>query len=106
MFDIDAVARTHFTSKSDGKTSYVTFLRAVGLQGENLPFEYESKSMSSAIPFRFIVESWGGFENASGEWTIFIAWRSAKGNVTQYIHWTWNDKEHKCYARRNYSFVG
>lgn len=105
MLNVDAIARTHFTRKADGANSFATWKNAVGLASENLPFEYEGNSMIKGKPIKFVIESWGGFENASGEWTIFCAWRSTKGNVTQYIHWTWDAEQARCSNRRNYSFV-
>jgi hypothetical protein len=106
VINADAIARTHFTRKVDGAMSFEQFKRTIGLKDEKLPFEYEGGTMIKGKPVRFIAEAWGGFENASGEWTIFISWRSTKGNVTQYIHWTWNDHSQTCANRRDYSFVG
>lgn len=106
MINADIIARTHFTSKVDGKTSFETWKRALKLQDEKLPFEYESKSLGLSISIHFVIESWGGFENASGQWTIFVAWRSTKGAVMQYIHWTWDDRTNTCSNRRDYGFVG
>lgn len=106
MVDANIIARSHFTRKVDGKTSFETFKRAVGLQGENLPFEYESDSLGVISKWRFVVESWGGYTNASGEWTVFVSWRCSKTRVTQYIHWSWDENSHTCSNRRNYSFVG
>lgn len=105
MFDIDVIARSHFTRKVDGKTSFETFKLKVGLQGEMLPFEYESSSLASNLVWTFVIESWGGYTNASGEWVIFMAWRCAKTKVTQYIHWTWDPENKRCHSRRNYSFT-
>jgi len=105
MIDANAVARSHFTTKADGRTSFETFKRTIGLQDYNLPFEYESESLSSSLKWRFIIESWGGYTNASGEWTIFMAWRCAKTKTTQYIHWSWDENTKSCSNRRNYTFT-
>lgn len=106
MVTSDIIARTHFTRKHDGLSSFEMFKRKVGLEDQKLPFEYESETMIRGARMVFVAESWGGYENASGEWIIFISWRSSKGNVNQYIHWTWNDNEQKCSNRRDYGFVG
>lgn len=106
MIEANIIARSHFTRKVDGKTSFETFKRAVGLQGENLPFEYQSNSMGIGPGWSFVIESWGGYSSASGEWVIFMAWRCSKTRFTQYIHWSWDEKKNMCSNRRNYSFVG
>jgi hypothetical protein len=105
MIDENLIARSHFTRKVDGKTSFETFKRAVGLQDEGLPFEYESQSLTSGLLWHYVIESWGGYTNASGVWTIFISWRCQKNRVTQYIHWSWDETTHTCSNRRDYSFA-
>ena len=105
MFDTNAIARAHFTKKVDGQSSYRTFVRSIGLENENLPFEYDGDTLVGGRKIHFVCESWGGFTNASGEWTVFISWRSTRGGVTQYIHWTWNPDTKSVFNRRNYSFV-
>jgi hypothetical protein len=106
MIDANVIARSHFTRKVDGVTSFETFKRSVGLKDLNLPFEYESKSLTSGLSWHFVLESWGGYTNASGEWTIFMSWRCRDSKVTQYIHWLWNENSCTCSNRRDYSFVG
>jgi hypothetical protein len=105
MIDANVIARSHFTSKTDGKTSFETFKRAVGLMQDNLPYEYDSQSLTSGLIWHFAIESWGGYTNASGEWTIFMSWRCRTTKVTQYIHWTWNEQDKTVSNRRDYSFV-
>lgn len=106
MITADIVSRTHFTRKVDGQSSFNQFLRTVGLQDAGLPFEFNGDTMIKGKYTHFIAESWGGFENASKEWTIFVSWRSTSGNITQYIHWTWDEANQRCIGRRNHCFVG
>ena len=106
MISTDILVRSHFTRKVDGVAAFHHFLRRLNLQGLTLPFEFDGETMIKGKPMHFIAESWGGFENAAGEWTIFVSWRSANGNVTQYIFWTWDDTKQSCVGRRNYCFVG
>jgi len=105
MFDANVIARSHFTRKVDGKTSFETFKRAVCLQDYSLPYEYDSQSLTSGMPWHFVIESWGGYTNASGEWVIFMSWRCAKTRLTQYIHWTWDEKTKTVSNRRDYGFA-
>jgi hypothetical protein len=106
MIQADIIARTHFTRKVDGKAAFDQFIRTTGLKDEHLPYEYKGETMIKSTPLNFIAESWGGYESASREWIIFIAWRSTKGNVTQYIHWTWNESSQKAVNKREHCFVG
>jgi len=105
MIDANLVARSHFTRKVDGKTSFETFKRTLGLMDLNLPYEYESQSMYMAQTSHFVIESWGGYSNASGEWIVFMAWRCVRSKTTQYIHWSWDEQNKRCVGRRDYSFT-
>jgi hypothetical protein len=105
MIDANLVARSHFTRKVDGKTSFETFKRTVGLIDQNLPWEYDSQGMYLPVVTHFIVESWGGYTNASGEWIVFISWYCRASKVTQYIHWNWDNSLKRCVGRRDYSFA-
>jgi hypothetical protein len=104
MIDANLVARSHFTRKVDGKTSFETFKRTLGLSDYNLPYEYDSQSMYNQLVSHFVIESWGGYSNASGQWIVFMSWRCQKSKVTQYIHWDWNEDIKQCENRRDYSF--
>jgi hypothetical protein len=105
MIDANLVARSHFTRKVDGKTSFETFKRQIGLMDLNLPYEYDSQTLGIGSAYHFVIESWGGYTNASGEWVIFMAWRCAKTKTTQYIHWNWDEQNQRCVSRRDYSFT-
>lgn len=104
MIDANVIARTHFTSKVDGRNSFNQFIKDIGLEYENLPFEYEEGLNARGKRITFMAESWGGYTDMSGRWVIFIAWRCASIKVTRQLRWFWDSKQQKPYGREEQQF--
>jgi len=106
MIDANLIARSHFTKKADGETSFYQFLKEVKLMDEGLVFRIKTDIPSKKGVVWMVAESWGGYFNADNEWVVFVCWRSSKGNSCQYSHWYWDSENQCAYGRRDYGFQG
>lgn len=100
MFDYDAVARTHFTKKSDGRNSWNTWVQAMGLMKLELKFEFPSGLQRNGKDCMFVAESWGGYDAGHGVWIVFCSWRCAAINANKYVRWDWDAQQNKCHNMR------
>lgn len=105
MIEANIIARTHFTKKADGETSFWQFLKEVKLQDEGLQFKYETPSSAKKGKIWAVAESWGGYVNSNGEWVVFVCWRSSREGICWYSHWSWDSENQMPFNRRDYGFV-
>jgi len=104
MIDANLIARSHFTKKADGESSFYQFLKEVKLLGEGLKFKVEINTPTKKGHLFLVAESWGGYFNANDEWIVFVCWRASKGNICIYSHWYWDSENQCAYGRRDYGF--
>ncbi len=106
MFTNDMIARSHFTSKEDGRNSFNQFLKSLEIEDEIPSFEYKAGKTHRGKEIVFVADSWGGYFDMSNRWVVFIAWRCPSIKVTSYIRWFWDEKQQKCYGMEETQFVG
>lgn len=100
MFNVDAISRTHFTKKDDGKNSFYEFLKAIGVLDLGLEYKFGSNVFKNGKECMFVAESWGGYDGGHGVWIVFASWRCAATKSTKYVRWDWDAVGKKAYNLR------
>lgn len=95
MFDKNIIARTHFTTKADGQAAYYAFLKEMGIDKDQYPFEYVKGKDGRGKRCNWRAVSWGGYVNADRRWVLFVSWRCTSHDYIIALHWDW-DSENMC----------
>lgn len=87
MFEHEFYNAKHFDTRSDTRDAYLTFLGHLKLPGKDFPFEVKSQKTYKSKQIIFRITSWGIYNDANGQWRVFIAYYAAAPKHT--IQYSW-----------------
>lgn len=105
MFEFDIFKDVKNKSKKYREEAYRDFLMNVKLSIKEYPFSLKSENMYRGACVDFTVASWGGYFNADGVWTIFIAYRSHNPDHTIQHAWSWDETNQHLHTHRIMEFI-
>lgn len=91
MFTHDIANKQQFTQK-EGEQTFENWKREAGYKDGEFPFSFKNfRKNSRGKLINLNVVSWGFYENTSGEWVVFISYRSTDNKYTCAYHWNTDD---------------
>jgi hypothetical protein len=100
VFEKNIIAKSHFTTKADGESSFYQFVKECGITDEDLRFEYTDEFPLNKKGLTWRVASWGGYTTAGDKWMIFVSWRASKTGQIAYYRWFWDEATQSAYGKR------
>jgi len=105
MFNNDIASTKHFTTKVDGEAAYVQWCGLVGISTNQFSFTVKTGRLFAGKPVIFRITSWGAYENASGEFVVFVAYYATAPKHTMQYSWQIDEKGHVVGVPRQYGFI-
>jgi hypothetical protein len=90
MFTHDLVKASYFNRKHDGEQTFQTWCARVGIDASQYPYEAKSFKFYKNRAIVFKVMSWGSYQNADGQWIVFVAYQFAPMKHTIQYRWYCN----------------
>jgi hypothetical protein len=106
MFEHDFAGSKDFRLKIDKQASFSQFLQAVGLSLAQYPYTLDGLVTYKGKRPKFTASGWGGYFNADGAWTLFIAYRCVEPEHTIQHTWAWDAENSECFNHRVFEFTG